>query len=157
MTQKLTRRAAAKLLRLGLTTLQRLESTTRGSGLALSPGLFEAWLSAEYMEQDNVLFRLFVVLKELLPDSSSVFIALREIWDDIDELVLAANRTPDEPPGVVVIGDSRYVMWPSRRTWLDLWEPDRVQSSSVVERSLRITTAIHLAAFLHPLEPPVDI
>lgn len=151
MTKKLTRKDAAKLLQLSLVTLQRLEAITRGSGLAVRPDLFEAWRAAEYTEQDNLLFRLFVALKELLPDSSSVFIALRKIWVDIDELVRASHRSYDMPGGVVVIGDGRYVRWPPRG-WLDLWAPDRVTAAHEIEPSLRITTAIHLQAMLQPLQ-----
>jgi len=116
-----------------------------------NPPDFDVWIRDEYTEQDNILFRLFVALKELLPDSSSIFIALRAIWVDIDDLVRASHSSHDMPGGVVVVGDRRYVRWPAR-VWLDLWDPSRVVVSHELEPSLRITTAIHLQAMLQPLQ-----
>lgn len=117
-----------------------------------SPRDYDAWSNAEYTEQDNIMFRLLVELKPLLPDSSALFLVLREIWDDIDCLVDMLQPDSTVKPGVVVVADRRYVRWPGRQHWLDLWEPDRQRMGSDIESSLRITTAIHLQAMLQPLQ-----
>lgn len=131
-------------------TLQRLALvSTQGEE---TPPEYPTWANSEYTEQDNILFRLFVELKSLLSDSSEVFIALNAIWANIDTLVDASHRRLGEPSGVVVVADSRFVRWPGRRSWLDLWEQDRECFDHVVEASLRITTAIHLQAMLQPLQ-----
>ena len=150
MTKKLSKRDAAKLLNFSPITVQRL-AVVATSSLDKPPD-FDVWCRDEYTEQDNILFRLFVELKSILLDSSAVFIALNEIWDDIGILVEASQHRPSEPPGVVVVADGRYVRWPQRRHWLDLWSPDSVVFDSNVESSLRITTAIHLQAMLQPLQ-----
>lgn len=151
MSKKLSRRDAAKLLNLGHGTLQRLALIATQDDPA--PPDMQVWLDEEYTEQDNLLFRLFVELKQLLPDSSEVFGVLLTIWfDSAADLVDASHRLPGEPPGVVVVADKRYVRWPGRTRWLDLWEPNNDLLNHVDEASLRITTAIHLQALLQPLQ-----
>lgn len=117
-----------------------------------SPRDFAAWRDADYTEQDNILFRLLVELKGLLPDSTALFTVLREIWEDIDCLVDTMQPDSTVQPGVVVVADRRYVRWPGRQHWLDLWEPDRQRLNVEIESSLRITVAIHLRAMLRPLQ-----
>lgn len=150
MTKKLSRRDAAVLLKFAPVTMQRL-ALVATSTLDKPPD-FDVWLRGEYTEQDNILFRLFVELKRLLPDSSALFMVLREIWDDIDCLVDTLQPDSAVKPGVVVVADGRYVRWPGRQHWLDLWEPDRQLFNQEIEPSLRITTAIHLQAMLRPLQ-----
>lgn len=150
MTKKLSRRDASKLLKFSPITVQRL-AVVATSELDKPPD-FDVWLRDEYTEQDNILFRLLIELKELLPDSSAIFTVLREIWEDIDCLVDTTHADSTVRPGVVVVADGRYVRWPGRQHWLDLWEPDRQRFDQDIEPSLRITTAIHLQAMLQPLQ-----
>ena len=150
MTKKLSRRDAAKLLKFTPMTLQRLAVVaTQDSNPAPE---YVQWVNGEYTEQDNILFRLLVELRDLLPDSSAIFMVLQEIWEDIDCLVDMTRPDSTVRPGVVVVADGRYVRWPGRQHWLDLWEPDRQRFDQDIESSLRITTAIHLQAFLKPLQ-----
>lgn len=150
MTQKLSRRDAAKLLKFSPIILMRLHILTTND--MESPRDYDAWCAAEYTEQDNILFRLLVELKKLLTDSGALFTVLREIWEDIDCLVDTTHADSMVRPGVVVVADGRYVRWPGRQHWLDLWEPDRQRVDQQIEQSLRITTAIHLQAMLRPLQ-----
>lgn len=150
MTKKLSRRDAAKLLNFAPNTMQRL-AVVATSSLDKPPD-FAVWCCDEYTEQDNILFRLFVELNKLLPGGYELFTALREIWDDIDCLVDTTHADSTVRPGVVVVADGRYVRWPGRQHWLDLWEPDRQRFDQDIEPSLRITTAIHLQAFLQPIQ-----
>lgn len=150
MTKKLSRRDAAKLLKFSPIILMRLHVLTTND--MESPRDYDAWCTAEYTEQDNILFRLLVELKKLLADSGTLFTVLREIWEDIDCLVDTTHPDSTVRPGVVVVADGRYVRWPGRQHWLDLWEPDRQRMDQQIEQSLRITTAIHLQAMLQPLQ-----
>jgi len=150
VTKKLSRRDAARLLKFTPIIMQRL-AVVATSSLDKPPD-FDVWCRDEYTEQDNILFRLFVELNKLFSGGYELFTVLREIWDDIDCLVDMMQPDSTVRPGVVVVADGRYVRWPGRQHWLDLWEPDRQRFDQDIERSLRITTAIHLQAMLRPLQ-----
>lgn len=141
-----TRRKAAEWLSLTAITRQRLAIVATGDSTSAT---YQQWITGEYTEQDHFLFQLFCELRDRLTDTSTVFAVLAELWPHIDKLIQAANATT--LPGVVVIGDGRYVTWPKQPNWIDTLNIPVKPNQSDVERSLRITVAIHLQALREPL------
>ena len=101
---------------------------------------YRQWMQQEYSRLDHLLLHVYRQLVKQLPDSSTVFQTLNEMFRDIDEMTVLANNV--KPTDVIVIGDSRYIMWPTVKKWWDTWECRYVDE---ILDSLSITTAIHLA------------